>query len=145
MERIENVRVINHDQFLELKNQTIEDEDVVFYSCGDIGPMGRDAPRFPNVKMFWMLNCNKNFVFYWTWRSKFPNAEFVLMDSPMCEQMVDFRDCVVCMDKRLKWYAEPMMKSITEKGGEIHLFDFEPLRKRLDAVLFSRGEYVASW
>ena len=72
-----------------LYGKTIKNKTIVLDQFGDIHPCS-NGPIFTATDLF-MLNCNKNFVYYWMNSYTFPNISTIYLASHPCEIQVFYR------------------------------------------------------
>ena len=60
----------------------------MFNACGDIHP-SHDYNTYPETKTIFANNCDKNFVYYWMYKSHiFPKVENLYLNSHPCESVM---------------------------------------------------------
>lgn len=73
-----------------LKGKTIPDKVVEINQCGDIHPYP-ESPIFINAEIVFLMNCDKNFIYYWLNVYVFPCVKKIYMSSNPCEKEVSHR------------------------------------------------------
>ena len=63
-------KIHRDNMFLSLKDKII----IMIEQCGDIHPFN-SGPIFKGAEKILLLNCDKNFVFYWLNKRTFPNVK----------------------------------------------------------------------
>lgn len=74
-------------EWYNLKSKIIANENIAVYNFGDIHPF-ENGPVFKNAKKLFVIDCNKNFVYYWINKSTFPNVTDLYLDSHPCDASV---------------------------------------------------------
>ncbi|AGC02275.1 hypothetical protein H012_gp176 [Acanthamoeba polyphaga moumouvirus] len=74
--RKDDIRSLNYQNI-------IENETLVLIGYGDITPYRNSKPF--SAKTLYVTKCDKNFIYYWIHKNKFPNLEILYMDSHPCD------------------------------------------------------------
>ena len=96
-----NITIISRNtHFRKLFGKFVYNENVAFRWCGDIKPT-KYGPIFSNCKIVFVDNCDKNFVYYWINKRRFPNINSIyIFDTHPCDSEVVNR----FYDTRIKFY-----------------------------------------
>jgi hypothetical protein len=74
----------------DLTGKTIKNSTIVIRNYGDIHPF-KDGPEF-HAESAYIVDCDKNFVYYWVRKSVFPKLKHLYLLSHPCEPAVLHRD-----------------------------------------------------
>jgi hypothetical protein len=80
------LRITNTTDFVNLKDTRPSALLVRFSNIGDVHPFGNLC--FPNAETIVIVDCNKNFTYYWLTPKIFPNVKEIYLMSHPCDYCV---------------------------------------------------------
>ena len=128
---------INGQMFRSLAGKKVLNKNILFSQCGDIHPGKENGPiLFKNVEKLFVIDCNKNFVYYWIKnKPRYPNLLELYIKSHPCEagSFFDLDDVKIYLDSSYGDYKNryfPSRANIVVAGNnlineKLKLFDFE--------------------
>ena len=86
-----NLFVVKDVDFLKYQNVTVNHKTVLFDKCPDIPfsyPGNDNPPTFPEAETVFVIDCDKNFVYYYINKSELPKMRTLYLASHPCEYPV---------------------------------------------------------
>jgi hypothetical protein len=109
-----------------LMNKFITNKNILLTNYNDIHPF-KHHPLFINAETLFVLECDKNFVYYWINTHAFPNVKNVYLCAHPCDSRVLKRKFNIHLSPKYKSYA----KWIDENQKNVKFIEFEDVKELL--------------